>query len=91
MHDRPSDLTDIVTEADFKKAQAYNLDKSRFGFVDGLYKQIETVLMLQYDALPYFWNLAGQILYKVTGYGSEYEVRNINEHNKSSLPNFFML
>lgn len=75
MRDRPSDLTDIVTEQDFKKAQAYNLDKSRFGFIDGLYRQIETILMLHYNVLPYFWSLAGQILYKVSGYGSEYEVK----------------
>lgn len=90
MRDRPSDLTDIVTEEDFKKAQAYNLDKSRFGFVDGLYKQIETVLMLHYDALPYFWNLAGQILYKVTGYGSEYEACVIYLENDIILIFFFL-
>ncbi|KAI7905574.1 peptidase family M48-domain-containing protein [Cokeromyces recurvatus] len=74
MRNRPSELADIVTEADFKKAQAYNLDKSSFGFVEGLYKQVETILMLHYDALPKIWDLSGQILYKLTGYTTDYEI-----------------
>ncbi|KAI8097916.1 peptidase family M48-domain-containing protein [Gilbertella persicaria] len=74
MRDRPSELADIVTEEDFKKAQAYNLDKSRFGFIEGFYKQIETVLMLYYDALPAIWNYAGHLLNKFVGYGPEYEI-----------------
>lgn len=74
MPERPSELADIVSEEDFKKAQAYNLDKSRFGFIEGIYKQVETIFMLHYDALPKIWNYAGEILYKFTGYGSEYEV-----------------
>lgn len=74
MPKRPSELADIVTEEDFKKAQVYNYDKSRFGFVEGAYKQIETVLMLYYNALPKIWDISGQILYKVSGYDAEYEV-----------------
>jgi STE24 endopeptidase len=74
MRNRPAEIADIVSEEDFKKAQLYNLDKSRFGFVEGLYKQIETVLMLHYDALYKIWDFAGQVLYKFTGYGTEYEV-----------------
>lgn len=74
MRDRPNELADIVTEKDFKKAQAYNLDKSRFGFIEGVYKQAETVLMLHYDALPLIWEFSGNVLYKVSGYGQEYEI-----------------
>ncbi|KAI8327388.1 peptidase family M48-domain-containing protein [Blakeslea trispora] len=74
MRQRPSELTDIVTEEDFKKAQAYNLDKSRFGFIENLYKQTETVLMLHYDALPAIWNYAGQLLFSLTGYGPDYQI-----------------
>lgn len=74
MPERPSELADIVTKQDFKKAQLYNLDKSRFGFIEGIYKQVETILMLHYDALPKIWDYAGELLYKFTGYGSEYEV-----------------
>ncbi|KAG0746123.1 hypothetical protein G6F57_002971 [Rhizopus arrhizus] len=74
MRDRPKELADIVTEVDFKKAQAYNLDKSRFGFIEGAYKQFETLLMLQYDGLPFIWDLSGNILYKISGYGTDYEI-----------------
>lgn len=74
MRNRPAEIADIVSEEDFKKAQFYNLDKSRFGFVEGLYKQIETVLMLHYDALYKIWDISGEVLLKLTGYGAEYEV-----------------
>lgn len=74
MLERPTELADIVTKEDFRKAQAYNLDKSRFGFIESFYKQIETVLLLHYDALPKIWDISGDILYKITGYGTEYEV-----------------
>ncbi|ORE11972.1 hypothetical protein BCV72DRAFT_20 [Rhizopus microsporus var. microsporus] len=71
---RPDELADIVTEEDFKKSQAYNLDKSRFGFIESFYKQIETVLMLHYDALPKMWNFSGDLLYKISGYNTDYEI-----------------
>lgn len=74
MPKRPSELADIVTEEDFKKAQLYNYDKSRFAFVENLYKLIETVLILHFDGLPKIWDTAGDILFKVSGYGAEYEV-----------------
>lgn len=74
MPKRPSELADIVTEEDFKKAQLYNLDKARFGFIEGIYKQVESVLMLHYDALPKIWDFAGELLFKATGYGTDYEV-----------------
>ncbi|KAI8888519.1 hypothetical protein K501DRAFT_210173 [Backusella circina FSU 941] len=74
MKERPKELADIVTEQDFKKAQAYNLDKSRFGFFEGFYKQSETILMLHYDVLPKLWQLSGEWLSSFAGYGSEYEI-----------------
>ncbi|CAO0790339.1 unnamed protein product [Mucor circinelloides] len=74
MPKRPSELADIVTEEDFKKAQLYNYDKSRFAFVENLYKLIETMLILHFDGLPKIWDTAGDILFKVSGYGAEYEI-----------------
>ncbi|CAO3687232.1 unnamed protein product [Rhizopus microsporus] len=74
MRHRPDELADIVTEEDFKKSQAYNLDKSRFGFIESFYKQVETVLMLHYDALPKMWNFSGDLLYKISGYSTDYEI-----------------
>ncbi|KAI9256008.1 peptidase family M48-domain-containing protein [Sporodiniella umbellata] len=74
MRERGPELADIVTQEDFKKAQAYNLDKSRFGFLEGAYKQLETVLLLHYDGLPFLWRLSGDGLLRLTGYGNEYEI-----------------
>lgn len=89
MLERPTELADIVTKEDFKKAQAYNLDKSRFGFIESLYKQIETVFLLQYDALPYIWDASGNILYTLTGYGTEYEVIAYDDLCWSSFQHFY--
>lgn len=74
MPKRPTELADIVTEEDFGKAQLYNLDKARFGFIEGIYKQLESVLMLHYDVLPKIWDYSGELLFKATGYGTNYEV-----------------
>jgi STE24 endopeptidase len=74
MLERPTELADIVSKEDFAKAQAYNLDKSRFGFFESFYKQFETVLLLHYDALPYIWDVSGNVLFKLFGYDTEYEV-----------------
>lgn len=74
MRDRPKELADIVSEADFAKSQSYNLDKSRFAFVENTFKQALVVLQLHYDFLPWLWNLSGQKMLQYTGYGEEYEV-----------------
>ncbi|KAI8365328.1 peptidase family M48-domain-containing protein [Radiomyces spectabilis] len=74
LKDRPKDLADIVSEEDFKKSQAYNLEKSRFAFVENAYKQLETVLTLHYDVLPWLWDFSGRMLFKYTGYGADYEI-----------------
>ncbi|KAL1930672.1 hypothetical protein VTP01DRAFT_10834 [Rhizomucor pusillus] len=74
MRDRPKELADIVNEADFAKSQSYNLDKSRFAFVENTFKQALVVLQLHYDFLPWLWNLSGQKMLQYTGYGEEYEI-----------------
>ncbi|KAI7864682.1 peptidase family M48-domain-containing protein [Spinellus fusiger] len=71
--ERPKELADIVSQEDFTKAQSYNYDKSRFGFVENAYKQIESVAMLHFDVLPYIWNVAGDVLAS-RGYSAEYEI-----------------
>jgi len=69
----PPALNGIVTQTDFEKAQAYNLDKSRFGFFSSYISQVEITVVLLANLLPWFWNFAGQLLTKY-GYGPEYEV-----------------
>ena len=39
--------------------QAYGRAKAKFGFVSGLYSQIQNVLFIQYDVLPKIWSLTG--------------------------------
>ncbi|ORZ26199.1 peptidase family M48-domain-containing protein [Absidia repens] len=74
MRDRPKELADIVTEEDFKKAQSYNLDKSQFGFVHDLIKQLESVAILHYDGMAWLWYTSGYLLETYGGYGSEYQI-----------------
>lgn len=75
MRDRPKELADIVTEEDFKKAQSYNLDKSQFGFVHDLIKQLESLAILHYDGMAWLWYTSGHLLETYGGYGSEYQVQ----------------
>ena len=39
--------------------QAYGRAKAKFGFISGLYSQIQNVLFIQYDILPKLWSLTG--------------------------------
>lgn len=74
MRERPQYLADIVNETDFSKSQSYNLEKSRFAFVENAYKQLEILLQLHYNVLPWLWDFSGRLLSQYAGYGSEYEV-----------------
>ncbi|KAF9115902.1 hypothetical protein BGX27_005783 [Mortierella sp. AM989] len=71
---RPKALSEHVTEEQFLKAQAYGLDKTRFDFVRSIFDQIENTLMIVLDFMPWLWNFSGDVMFKVTGYGSEYEI-----------------
>ncbi|KAG0005118.1 hypothetical protein BGZ65_011955 [Modicella reniformis] len=71
---RPKTLLAYVSEEEFLKAQAYGLDKTRFGFVESVFNQIQSTLSIVLDFLPWLWSLSGTVLFKVTGYGSEYEI-----------------
>ncbi|KAI9308286.1 peptidase family M48-domain-containing protein [Cunninghamella echinulata] len=71
---RPKDLADIVSEEDFKKAQKYNLDKSRFGFLHDFIKHIEALLFLYYNGMAWFWYTSGSLLETYGGYGPEHQI-----------------
>ncbi|KAF9917511.1 hypothetical protein BX616_000770 [Lobosporangium transversale] len=70
----PTALREYVSDEEFRKAQAYGLDKTRFGFVESLFTQIQNTLSIVYDFMPWLWGLSGNIMFKVTGYGKEYEI-----------------
>ncbi|KAF9170646.1 hypothetical protein BGX21_008562 [Mortierella sp. AD011] len=71
---RPKALSEHVTEEQFLKAQAYGQDKTRFGFVKSIFDQTENTLAITLGFMPWLWDLSGDIMFKVAGYGSEYEI-----------------
>ncbi|KAG0316090.1 CAAX prenyl protease 1 [Dissophora globulifera] len=70
----PKALKEYVSEEQFQKAQAYGLDKTGFGFVESIFNQIQSTLTIVFDFLPWLWGLSGDVMFKMTGYGSEYEI-----------------
>ncbi|KAF9927734.1 CAAX prenyl protease 1 [Linnemannia zychae] len=70
----PKALQEHVTQETFDKAQAYGRDKARFGLVESLFGIIQNTLCIVYDFLPWLWNFSGDIMFKLVGYGSEYEI-----------------
>ncbi|KAI1294482.1 hypothetical protein EDD11_008119 [Mortierella claussenii] len=70
----PKALREHVSKEEFQKAQAYGLDKTRFGFIESIFNQAQSTLIIQLDFMPWLWNLCGEIMFKLTGYGSEYEI-----------------
>jgi len=55
----PKTLEDEITQDVFDKSQSYGRAKAKFGFISGLYSQIQNLLFIQYDVLPKLWSLTG--------------------------------
>ncbi|KAL3881578.1 hypothetical protein ACJMK2_028000 [Sinanodonta woodiana] len=69
----PDILKGIIDDETFEKARLYNLDKSNFGFWQGLWGQIELTLILLFGGIPFLWRVSGsQTAY--FGFGEEYEI-----------------
>ncbi|RIB05194.1 peptidase family M48-domain-containing protein [Gigaspora rosea] len=70
----PKSLQDIEeVRENFKKTQAYGLDKAKYGFVSALFGQIQSTIIIVWDILPFLWDLSGKWLEQV-GYGTDYEI-----------------
>ncbi|XP_060069240.1 CAAX prenyl protease 1 homolog [Ylistrum balloti] len=69
----PDKLKHVLDQETFTKARLYQLDKSTFGFWQGVYSQIETTLILIFGGFPFLWWYAGEITNRF-GYGAEYEI-----------------
>ncbi|RLN56383.1 hypothetical protein BBJ28_00013181, partial [Nothophytophthora sp. Chile5] len=52
----------VATLAKFDKSRAYGLDKSTFGFISGLYSQLEATALLLLGYLPFMWTVSGRAL-----------------------------
>lgn len=70
----PKALREHVTEDQFQKAQAYGRDKARFGFVESVFGQIQSTLTLTLDWMPWLWAVSGDVMFRLAGYGRDYEV-----------------
>ncbi|TDH71846.1 hypothetical protein CCR75_005240 [Bremia lactucae] len=51
-----------ATQDKFDKSRAYGLDQSTFGFVSGVYKQVEATAFLLLGYLPFMWMISGKAL-----------------------------
>ncbi|KAK2788478.1 hypothetical protein FQN53_003624 [Emmonsiellopsis sp. PD_33] len=58
----PKVLKEEVSQEVFDKSQAYGRAKAKFGFVSGLYGQIQNLAFIYYDALPKLWSVTGLLL-----------------------------
>lgn len=62
-----------MTPKEFESARLYSRDKSSFNFVANLYSLLQTVLVFQYDFLPWAWKYSETVLEKL-GYSYSGEI-----------------
>lgn len=61
----PKELTSVIDSKTFEKSRIYAIDKSDYGFWNGLFGQIEMTLVLWFGGLPFLWRISGELLNKV--------------------------
>jgi len=69
----PVELKDTIDDETFQKARAYSIDKSVFGFWNGLYGQSEGTAVLLLGGIPFLWGVSGDLLAHFE-YSSDYEI-----------------
>ncbi|KAL1965662.1 hypothetical protein VTN77DRAFT_5339 [Rasamsonia byssochlamydoides] len=55
----PKVLEGEVSQKVFDESQAYGRAKAKFGFVSGLYSQVQNLVFIYYDFLPKVWGITG--------------------------------
>ncbi|KAI1486724.1 peptidase family M48-domain-containing protein [Biscogniauxia mediterranea] len=58
----PKVLEQEVSTDVYNKSQEYNRAKAKFGFVKGLWGQIQNIAFIHYDVLPKLWSWTGDLL-----------------------------
>ncbi|KAK2753579.1 hypothetical protein FQN54_007356 [Arachnomyces sp. PD_36] len=58
----PKVLAGEVSQKVFDESQAYGRAKAKFGFISGLYGQVQNLAFIYYDALPKLWAVTGLCL-----------------------------
>ncbi|KAI4244538.1 MAG: hypothetical protein L6R40_003005 [Gallowayella cf. fulva] len=70
----PRTLEGEIKQETFDKSQAYGRAKAQFGFVSGLYSQVQNFGTIYYDVLPKLWDLTGIWLYRYSPKGFTGEI-----------------
>ena len=70
----PQALLGIVSEEKFLKAQAYGLDKSRFGMFSDAFSLLSSIILLRYYWMPWLWELSGRWMVWISGSSMPSEV-----------------
>ena len=72
--ERPAEIQSVFSQEEFDKARSYGFDKARFSFISGTFDHLLNMVVLVYFALPWFWNVVGDIMFRFFGLGREYQV-----------------
>lgn len=58
----PKVLEAEISQETHSKSQEYNRAKAKFGFIKGLYGQIQNIAFIHFDVLPKLWSWTGKLL-----------------------------
>ncbi|KAI9234636.1 MAG: putative caax prenyl protease ste24 [Podila humilis] len=70
----PTALKGYVSEEQFRKAQAYGRDKTRYSFSKATFSLVQESLWLTCDVLPWLWGVSGRIMFRFLGLDSKHEI-----------------
>ncbi|KAK6193070.1 aprataxin-like protein [Pestalotiopsis sp. IQ-011] len=61
----PKVLEAEITQETYDKSQEYGRAKAKFGFIKGIYGQIQNIAFIHFDVLPKLWSWTGQLLLNI--------------------------
>lgn len=64
----PKELEGLINHETFEKSKSYSIDKARFGFLCGIFVQIQTIAKIYFFVIPYFWNLSSDLMESSLGF-----------------------
>lgn len=64
----PKELENHIDHETFKKSKSYSIDKAKFGFITGLFDQIQSTFKIYFFLMPFFWNLSSEIMVSKFGF-----------------------
>lgn len=61
----PKVLEAEISQETYDKSQEYGRAKAKFGFIKGLYGQIQNIAFIHFDVLPKLWSWTGDLLLSI--------------------------